>query len=254
MRMLAKDPADRPASAGALGREALSLAPTLQLVPAEATRVLPVAGAAAAAGVAGAAGAGVAAHAAAARGRRRPRAPDTRTRDDHRRHPARPRHRSRLPSPAASQLPSWLPYAVALVVLAVLLLLVAQACGNNDADPAAGTGDAAQTASEAAGVAVDAADLRGPAGRRGAGGPGGLGLRVAVDRTVGGGEVGTVKAVSPTGSVPPGSLVTLEAVAAPPPQDDDGADEDDERKGNGKSKGKDKDKGRGNDPGDEGDD
>jgi serine/threonine-protein kinase len=154
--------------------------------------------------------------------------------------------------PAPSQLPTWLPYAAGLVALAVLLLLVAQACGSDDAEPVAGTSAASKAADGEAGVEVDPADYLGRPVAQARAELEGLGLRVTVDRTVGGGEVGTVKAIAPTGSVPPGGQVALEAVAAPPPQDgDEGGDEDN---GKGKGKGKNEDKGRGNDSGDEGDD
>jgi hypothetical protein len=44
----------------------------------------------------------------------------------------------------------------------------------------------------------------------------GLGLAVAVRRSAGGGVVGTVKAVAPTGSVAAGTTIRLEVVAAAP--------------------------------------
>jgi serine/threonine-protein kinase len=45
----------------------------------------------------------------------------------------------------------------------------------------------------------------------------GLGLAVDVQRSAGGGVVGTVKAVAPTGSVTAGTTIRLEVVAAAPP-------------------------------------
>jgi serine/threonine-protein kinase len=236
MRMLAKEPGDRPASAGALGREALSLAPAVRRqATTEATRVLPVPG--------------VAAGAAADLGPATPGHGTTTvvTRRDQDTDPG-------FHLPAPSQLPTWLPYAAGLVALAVLLLLVAQACGSDDAEPVAGTSAASKAADGEAGVEVDPADYLGRPVAQARAELEGLGLRVTVDRTVGGGEVGTVKAIAPTGSVPPGGQVALEAVAAPPPQDSDDDEDGDEGNGKGKGKGKNEDKGRGNDSGDEGDD
>ena len=68
----------------------------------------------------------------------------------------------------------------------------------------------------------------------------GLGLTVEVQRTAGGGPVGTVKGVAPTGTVEAGSLVTLDVVAAAPDQTP-AADPD-----GGKGKGQGTDKGKGN--------
>ena len=44
----------------------------------------------------------------------------------------------------------------------------------------------------------------------------GLGLAVDVQRSAGGGVVGTVKAVAPTGSVTAGTTIRLDVVAAAP--------------------------------------
>ena len=70
-----------------------------------------------------------------------------------------------------------------------------------------------------------------------------LGLQVEVARTGGGGPVGTVKEVSPVGSVEAGSLVTLGVVDEAPREDEDQGD-DASSPGNGNSKGKGKAKGR----------
>ena len=61
-------------------------------------------------------------------------------------------------------------------------------------------------------------------------------------RTAGGGPVGTVKGVAPTGTVAAGSLVTLDVVAAAP-DPGPGAGTDGTTKGKGKGKGHDKRKG-----------
>jgi serine/threonine-protein kinase len=72
----------------------------------------------------------------------------------------------------------------------------------------------------------------------------GLGLTVDVERTAGGGPVGTVKGVAPTGTVEAGSLVTLEVVAAAPDQQPGaGGNDVDGTKEKGKGKGHDKRKG-----------
>jgi hypothetical protein len=73
----------------------------------------------------------------------------------------------------------------------------------------------------------------------------GLGLTVDVQRTAGGGPVGTVKGVAPTGTVEAGSLVTLDVVAATADQGP-GADPDGTKgKGKGGDKGKGSDKRKG---------
>jgi hypothetical protein len=46
----------------------------------------------------------------------------------------------------------------------------------------------------------------------------GLGLAVTVTSSEGGGQVGTVKHVSPTGTLDAGSRVTIEVVARPQPK------------------------------------
>ena len=196
MRMLAKDPADRPASAGELGTEALALSRSLasRTVAAaagpEATRVLPPV-----------AGPPAGAEATTVVSRR----PDPDTDPGF-----------RLPDP--SQVPRWLPYAVALLVLLLLVLLLARACGSdptNTRTPRSGaTGSAPATPTTLDVVRRDylgrpAADVVTELK--------GLGLRVRTVATEGGGVVGTVKDVSPTGSVPAGSTVTVTVVSAPKP-------------------------------------
>ena len=114
MQMLAKDPADRPASAGDVGRAATGAAahawprrPPRRSTRPEATRTLP-------------------AVAAACRPGRTPT--ETAVVDAAARH----RHRPRLP--AARRLAGrrdWLPYAIALAVAALVVLLAVRACGSD---------------------------------------------------------------------------------------------------------------------------
>jgi serine/threonine-protein kinase len=227
MRMLAKDPADRPPDAGGLGREALALAPTVRGPAPDATRVMPV-------GEALAGGAGGASGAAAPDGGEGPATPGHGTTVV----VGRPRRDTDTDPgfllPDVSRLPRWLPYAVALVVLALLLLLVTRACGGDD------TGTVATTGSDDNAVAtvdVIEGDYLGQPVRAARDALETLGLRVEVDRTVGGGKVGTVKAVTPAGSVEKGALVTLEGVAAPAPTtQDSGNDKPGKSKGKGKGK------------------
>jgi tRNA A-37 threonylcarbamoyl transferase component Bud32 len=144
-----------------------------------------------------------------------------------------------LPDP--SRLPRWLPAAVALAVLALLLLLVVRACGPADEvgttssttdSPASSEATAPTTVEVVAGdyLGRPVADVRTELE--------GLGLQVDVQRTAGGGEIGTVKGVRPTGTVEAGSLVTLEAVAeAPHEPDEDGKGKSGKGNGHGKGKG-----------------
>lgn len=227
MRMLAKDPADRPASAGELGREALALAPSVRIAP-DATKVLSAGAMAGATGLTGASGA-------AADGPPTPghgtTAVVTRSRRDPDTDPG-------FLLPAVSRMPRWLPYAVALVLLALLVLVVAKACAG------AGSDEAAPAAADVTTVQVVADDYLGMPVRDARSALEDLGLRVDAVRTAGGGKVGTVKAVDPTGSVEKGALVTLEAVATPAPTQ---ADTTDKKPGKGKSKGKGNGNGKGND-------
>ena len=73
----------------------------------------------------------------------------------------------------------------------------------------------------------------------------GLGLTVDVQRTAGGGPVGTVKGVAPTGTVEAGSLVTLDVVAAAPDQGPVPTRTAPRTKGKGGDKGKGNDKRKG---------
>ena len=218
MQMLAKRPADRPASAGDVGRAAMALRPTLAaaateaLDPPEATRTLPA----------------VAAGAAPAY------AEETTV--------VTPRLGTdtdpgfRLPD--VSRAPRWLPYAIALAVAALVVLLAVRACGSDPTSTAGTTGASASGAGPTAAATVDVvardylgrpvADVRADLVA--------LGLAVDVQRSAGGGVVGTVKAVAPTGSVTAGTTIRLDVVAAPPPK---------EKPGKGKGHGDGNDQGKG---------
>jgi len=206
MRMLAKDPAQRPASAGTLGAEALALGRTL----------------AAAATVPPAAPAGVDATRVLAPVDRpdviptaAPDLGETTTvvtpRSDPETNPG-----FRLPDP--SQVPHWLPYAVALLVALLLVLLVARAC---TADPtntrAPRNGETSTGSASPSTLDIVRSDYLGRPQQDVVTELTGLGLKVRPVLSEGGGVVGTVKDVSPTGSVPAGSTVTVTVVSAPHP-------------------------------------
>ena len=235
MRLLAKDPANRPPDAGEVSEQALALAATLDPSddstvldePPAATRVIPVGEGevwpAYAPGVEGGATAAALVAPAAVSADTDPG--------------------FRLPEP--TRLPRWVPYAVALGGLAVLLLLVVRACG---ADPGR---TVAESADPTAGrtVEVVAGDYLGRRVGEVRTELRELGLRVAVVRTPGGGTVDTVKDVAPTGVLVEGDLVTLTGVAGEElgadepaddePDEDEGEDKKDSEddKGSGKSKG-----------------
>ncbi len=211
MRMLAKDPAARPASAGELGADALALravvasAPSRPAPPAP-TRTMPLVGAA-----------------------YEDEGPSTDPPyDAEQTTVVAPRANTdtdpgfRLPDP--SSLAHWVPYAVALVAGALVLLLVVRACsGDNSGDVSTRTpvaSSSAQDSTAPATVEVVAADyLKRPEAEVRTDLEG-LGLTVAVTSSERGGEVGTVKDVSPTGTLAAGSRVTIEVVAAPAPKPD----------------------------------
>jgi serine/threonine-protein kinase len=217
MRMLAKAPADRPGSAGEVGRAAQELRPTVVAAneapqAPEPTRTLPAVAAA---------GPGD--------------------------HPAYDDETTVVtPSlgtdtdpgfrlPDASRVPHWLPYAIALAVAALVLLLAVKACGSDPTtsagtpgDPATGNGPTAVSTVDV--VASDylgrpVADVRDELV--------GLGLQVEVRRSAGGGVVGTVKDVAPTGTVAAGTTIKLDVVAAPQQQP-----KKEPGKGKGKGRGK----------------
>lgn len=222
MRMLAKDPAARPASAGDLGREALTLRPAVAAAATEEparTSVLPA--------VAGPAAAG------ADTGRDAVETTAVAPRDDPPTDPG-----FRLPEVARG--PTWLPYAAGLLAVALLLLLAVRACAAGE--PAANspahvtaTGPTAPST-----VQVVARDYLGRPVRDARSELRGLGLQVSVSSSEGGGVVGTVKHVSPTGTLRAGTTVTLQAVAAPssPPGESRGREKQDKPgKGHGRTKG-----------------
>jgi serine/threonine-protein kinase len=208
MQMLAKNPADRPASAGDLGRDAMALRPTLAAAATEAlaapepTRTLPVVEAP----PTGPDGAGPGASAGYAE-QTTVVTPRLGTDTD----PG-----FRLPD--VSRVPHWLPYAIGLAVAALVVLLVVRACGSDLASTAGTPGESASDAGPTAAATVDvvardylgrpAADVRADLV--------GLGLAAVVHRSAGGGDVGTVKAVAPTGTVTAGTTIGLEVVAAAP--------------------------------------
>jgi serine/threonine-protein kinase len=210
LRMLAKSPDDRPATAGDLGREALALRATIA--------------------------AGVAAG---------PAATALLTSVDDPTVPldgaATPPGATPTPAPLAAVAPAvervrrghreshpWVWVAVAAAALVVLLLVFNACAGGSGGEPGSGTSPTASAsparARTPAGVAVDPAaylgrpvdevvrDLRG------------LGLVPRTRTTDGDGKAGTVIDVSPSGRLPNGSTVTVTAVA--------------DKHGDGKGKGK----------------
>jgi serine/threonine protein kinase len=235
MRMLAKDPSRRPADAGEVGREALAIRAAAgpaggSATRTAATRAMP---AAARPDAALTDGGGGPSH-------------DVDTDPESTTvvvSPPRPGSADTNPGfhlPDPSRLPRWLPAAIALAAMAVVVLLLVRACGSPDdvgttADPTTSASSSEATAPTT--VDVVAADYLGRTVADARTELEGLGLEVDVQRTAGGGAVGTVKDVSPTGTVEAGSQVTLEAVAEAAPQPDKG-DKDKPRKGNGHGKGK----------------
>jgi serine/threonine-protein kinase len=194
MRMLAKDPAARPVSAGDLGREALALRPAVAAAAAQAgtapTRTLPM-------------------------------QPDSGPDTD----PPQGETTVVVPSrlgtdtdpgfrlPEVSRLPGWLPYAAGLAGVALVVLLLVRGCG--PADSTDGTASVSGGPTAVRTVDVAASDYLGRPLADARADLVGLGLSVTVTRTAGGGVVGTVKGVSPTGTVAAGRSITLDVVAQP---------------------------------------
>ena len=223
MQLLSKDPADRPASAGEVGTRALALAPLHRgVVTADAappTQVLPLTD--------GDGGQQV-----------------VPLSTDHRRDP-RGDTDPGFALPPLSRRPGWLRYAAALALVALLLLVVGRSLAD-DSGPAAGP-ESAQDPTPAQRISVLAKDLVGRPVHEVRAELRNLGLRVRVRSTEGGGPVGTVKKVDPTGSLRADTMVTLTAVAQPTGDDGDKHDEDkdrDEDRGKGKGKGRSEDKGK----------
>ncbi|MGH8968925.1 MAG: serine/threonine protein kinase [Actinomycetes bacterium] len=206
MRMLAKDPAARPASAGELGRETQALAAGAGAAVAGTARTASTAGPAATMTLP---------------------AGDT---DPGPGLPPPPTGRGRLGSVG---------YVVLAALLALLLVLSVRACSSgatNDAPPTSGR-STPESPAEARTVDLDDRAYLGRPADDVEAELEDAGLRV--ERTRGGteGRVGTVDDVSPTGTVEEGSLVTLSVVPARP--DEEAEERKDERgKGNGRDKGK----------------
>jgi serine/threonine-protein kinase len=204
MRMLAKDPAERPSTAE-LAREAAALRAAAPGWQDAATKTLPLTDA------------------------------DATRRIDP---PAGP---SRLGSdtdpgfllPPLRNRPAWLPYAIAAAVVLALVLVTARACAGPDTEPAGDRTSSSASAPDTVTVDQDTyvgrpldavrAELTG------------LGLVVQVQQTDGDGDAGTVTGVSPDGALTSGDEVTVTVLrAAPAPADDE--DDEDDGKGKGKKK------------------
>jgi serine/threonine-protein kinase len=225
MRMLAKDPAARPASAGELGRTALALRDAAEPEP-----WAPAGG--------GAEGGDAA--------DREPWAPAGRGPDEGGGTDTNPGFA--LPPPRRSG--RTLRAVAVLVVGVVALALLLRACTGSDPTAATSTqrGAAAAPVTTASGppvgVAVDAERYVGRPAQEVARELRALGLLVDLDDVDGNGPVGSVAAVAPDGVLPPDSVVTVTVVraAAERPRLDRGAEGrggDNEGRGPGK-KGRDK--------------
>jgi eukaryotic-like serine/threonine-protein kinase len=203
MRMLAKDPAERPASAGDLGREALALRASGGAQPPAATKTLP----------------------AADQDATRVVGPV----------PARAGSDTNpgFVLPPLREPRAWLPYLLAAAVVLVLVLATVRACTGPETTPADTTSSAATDT-----VTVDQDDYVGrpldPVRTE----LSDLGLVVTVDEVAAEGDAGTVTEVSPDGTLARGDEVTVTVVRASDPGDEDeGGDGD--GKGDGKKKKKD---------------
>ena len=218
MSMLAKDPRDRPSSAGEVAGRSLAMAPAYRGAKRDAaadgfdrTRALPT-------------------------------APE-RGSEPAARYDTDPGFV--LPPESARR---WVPYAVGIAALLVLMFVAAGAFSSSEDPAAKAEGPKGSPAAQA--VRVVAADYLGRPVEEVRRDLSDLGVRVALDEAGRGGPVGTVKAVEPTGTVPVGSTVTVVWVAGTgdgggQPHEEDGTG-DNKEKGNGKgSKGKGSDKGNG---------
>jgi serine/threonine protein kinase len=185
MRMLAKDPADRPASAGELGREALALrAAGVGATP--ATRTLPVADADAT---------------------RRISPVDGRRTDTN----------PGFLLPPLRTRPAWLPFVIAAAVVLVLLLATVKACAGPGTSPTASSSSTPKGSTARDTLTVNQADYVGrPLApvrtelRQ-------LGLVVSVHEVAADGDAGTVTEVAPDGTLARGDTVTVSVVKAPGP-------------------------------------
>jgi eukaryotic-like serine/threonine-protein kinase len=196
MQMLAKDPADRPASAGELGREALALrAAGVAATP--ATKALPVA------------------DADATRRISPVDAPlgslsSTDTNPGFLLPPLRAR-------------PAWLPFVIAAAVVLVLILATAKACSGPSTSPTASNSSLPKSSAAQDTVTVAQADYVGRPLAAVRSELRQLGLVVAVREVAADGDAGTVTEVSPDGTLARGDTVTVSVVqAAAPSKKDEG--------------------------------
>jgi serine/threonine protein kinase len=181
MRMLAKDPADRPESAGALAREALDVRagsdqPLTEPLEVRAASNQPVA---------------------ETRTLLIPAVSNT---------PSDPLQRTAIGSRR------WVASAAGLAVCAAVLLLAVHSCSNNTPEPASTTPSQRTSATTPETVRVRAADYVGKPVAEATAALRALGLRVT-SRTVPashGIAIGTVTGVTPTGRLSPGESVTLD--------------------------------------------
>jgi serine/threonine-protein kinase len=188
MRMLAKDPAQRPTSAGELAEEARALSRAI----ADGTE----------------AGQTVALPAATSDAPQPPNRPGRDTDPGF-----------RLPAPGRT--PSWLPYAVGLTVGGLVLLLVLRACTGDATGTATTATDTTASGAPrftpaAESVLVRASEYRGQPVSQARAALRGLGLQVTLRPVIAGNStpVGTVTGVDPTGRLSQDTAVTLEYAQA----------------------------------------
>jgi eukaryotic-like serine/threonine-protein kinase len=111
------------------------------------------------------------------------------------------------------------PVVLGLVVAALLVILLVHAFGSAaTSTPGTGSTSPKQTATSSAAsqIRVVAADYVGKPADQVSSALVAKGLKVSVTRAAGGGPVGTVKAVSPTGPVAKGTTIGLTVVSAAP--------------------------------------